>query len=119
MFYNRLEALCLSIKTTPTAFVEGVLSMSRSNVTKWKDGVPPKSDTIMRIAEYFNVSTDYLLGKTDIKNNPTAEYSDEVAEMLKARPLLRELAEKLSTLDDDQLAAFLKIAGLSGDQSQK
>ena len=26
-------------------------------------------DTILRLAEYFNVSTDYLLGRTDIRNN--------------------------------------------------
>lgn len=26
-------------------------------------------DTILKLAEYFNVSTDYLLGRTDIRNN--------------------------------------------------
>ena len=25
-------------------------------------------DTILKLADYFNVSTDYLLGKTDVKN---------------------------------------------------
>lgn len=35
--------------------------MSVRNVTKWKNGNTPKSDTVQKIADYFNVSTDYLL----------------------------------------------------------
>lgn len=28
-------------------------------------------DTILKLSEYFNVSTDYLLGKTDVRNPGT------------------------------------------------
>ena len=32
----------------------------------WKDGERiPSSENIIKIADYFNVSTDYLLGRTD------------------------------------------------------
>lgn len=30
-------------------------------------------DTIIKLANYFNVSTDYLLGKTDIRNHDEIE----------------------------------------------
>lgn len=33
--------------------------------TEKRDMTP---DTILKLAEYFNVSTDYLLGKSDIRN---------------------------------------------------
>lgn len=38
----------------------------------------PKSDRLQQIADYFNVSTDYLLGRTD---NPAIAGSDEFAQV--------------------------------------
>ena len=38
----------------------------------------PKSDRLQEIADYFNVSTDYLLGRTD---NPSIAGSDEFAQV--------------------------------------
>lgn len=39
--------------------------------TEKRDMTP---DTILKLAEYFNVSTDYLLGKSDIRN-PEEKYT--------------------------------------------
>lgn len=48
-----------------------VLGINKQTISDWKSG---KSKTYLKyiqtIADYFNVSTDYLLGKTDIKNPP-------------------------------------------------
>lgn len=38
----------------------------------------PKSDRLQEIADYFNVSTDYLLGRTE---NPAIAGSDEFAQV--------------------------------------
>ena len=38
-----------------------------SNYENEKRDMTP--DTILKLAEYFNVSTDYLLGRADIRNN--------------------------------------------------
>jgi repressor LexA len=65
LFYEQLEKLCLQSNISMTNFVENELKMSRSNVTKWKDGKAPKSDTISKIATYFNVTADYLLTGTE------------------------------------------------------
>lgn len=64
MFFVRLQELCNNkgINVTNLALELGI---SRSNVTNWKNGSIPKSDKIQKIAEYFNVSADYLLGDTD------------------------------------------------------
>lgn len=71
MFFNNLTELChqKGISITQLALV---LNISRSNVTNWKNGSVPKSDKIQKIAEYFNVSTDYLLG-TEPKEKPLDE----------------------------------------------
>ena len=45
------------------------LGLSNSAVSGWKKGkAKPSHDAIVKIAAYFGVSTDYLLGVTD---NPT------------------------------------------------
>jgi transcriptional regulator with XRE-family HTH domain len=61
VFFEQLSELCGKNGISLTSFVVDQLKMSKSNVTKWKDGVPPKSDTVLKIAQYFHVTTDYLL----------------------------------------------------------
>ena len=57
----------------------------------------PKSDRLQEIADYFNVSTDYLLGRTD---NPTLA-SDEVAGYTTED--LRKMARNAITFDGKPL----------------
>lgn len=61
MFYDRLKELCKEKGITLTNLVKE-LHMSTGNLSKWKNGNVPKSDTISALAEYFGVSTDYLMG---------------------------------------------------------
>lgn len=42
-----------------------------SSIQAWKNGKSkPSLDAVSKIADYFNVSTDYLLGKTDDPTPP-------------------------------------------------
>ena len=42
------------------------LSVSQSTVGNWESGMrEPNFDTIKKIAEFFDVTVDYLLGRTD------------------------------------------------------
>ena len=68
MFYDNVYNLCQreGIKITTLA---RSLDLSSSAPTYWKKGSVPKSGTLQKIAEYFNVTTDYLLtGDDKIKN---------------------------------------------------
>ena len=42
--------------------------------TEKRDMTP---DTILKLAEYFNVSTDFLLGKSDVRN-PEKQINDDI-----------------------------------------
>ena len=43
-----------------------VLNYTQSNICEWEKGtVEPKATALQNIANYFNVSIDYLLGRTD------------------------------------------------------
>ena len=58
----------------------------------------PKSDRLQEIADYFNVSTDYLLGRTD---NPVIANDDTIAGYTSND--LRKMAENAKTFDGKPL----------------
>lgn len=61
MFYERLVALCAEKNTNPTALCDAI-GLAQSAATRWKQGSVPRDTTLRKIADYFGVSTDYLLG---------------------------------------------------------
>lgn len=65
MFYERYCRLCKDRGKAPsTAAVE--MGISKSAVTTWKKlGRTPKIDQLKKIADYFDVSLDYLMDETD------------------------------------------------------
>lgn len=45
------------------------LGVTYQTIYKYEKGIAiPPADAIIKLAEYFNVTTDYLLGRTDIPN---------------------------------------------------
>lgn len=64
MFFFFFEELCEKNNTTPNKVAKD-LGLSNATTTKWKKGATPQGKTLAKVADYFNVSTDYLLGKTD------------------------------------------------------
>jgi transcriptional regulator with XRE-family HTH domain len=61
--YERIDALCKSKKTTISAMCKD-LSINRSTLSELSSGRTKSLSTanINKIADYFNVSIDYLLG---------------------------------------------------------
>ena len=64
MFYERLKSLALE-KNKSFNQIERDLNLSRNTLANYKKGQTPSSERALLLANYFNVSTDYLLGKTD------------------------------------------------------
>lgn len=71
MFYDNLSILCKKHNTTVTALVLH-LGLSSSNATTWKNN-RPSVDALIKLADYFNVSVDYLLGRTDTPEKHTED----------------------------------------------
>ncbi|HFI0171081.1 TPA: helix-turn-helix domain-containing protein [Streptococcus suis] len=57
--------------------LENKLSISKNSLYGIKKA-NPKSDRLQEIADYFNVSTDYLLGRTDNPRIASDEKSDNL-----------------------------------------
>lgn len=78
MFYDRLKELCKERGVAVTTVVVTELKMSRGNLSRWSKGGVPKSDTLSTLAEYFGVSTDYLLGTDTLKEKAITILDDPV-----------------------------------------
>ena len=62
MFYDILKKLCEEKNISPSKAATEC-GISRSTVTWWKQHkTSPNSEQVSKLAEYFGVSTDYLLG---------------------------------------------------------
>lgn len=99
---------------------EKKLNLPRSTVYDWRKGRSKSYKKYLpEIANFFNISVDYLLGNEQ-KNKPTVD-DDELTEML-SDPRLKSIYEKLLKLTpenldlaDSQLDAILSHQ----DKSQK
>lgn len=68
MFGKRLKLLRTNLKLTQKQLGKN-LNLSQRAISSYENGLRfPDEQILNLIANYFNVSVDYLLGRTDIKN---------------------------------------------------
>lgn len=64
-FYDRLSIL-MGQKDISARQITIDCKLNHSAITDWKSGkAKPSSEALSKLADYFNVSVDYLLGRTD------------------------------------------------------
>lgn len=67
MFPERLKSLRLEAGLTQKQIAEK-LEIKQQSYAQWESGrTKPRSATLNKFADFFGVTTDYLLGKTNIK----------------------------------------------------
>ena len=65
MFLDRVLQLIKEKGISKNKFLKDI-NLSKNSIDNWeKRGNIPPGDVIAKIAQYFNVSTDYILGLTD------------------------------------------------------
>lgn len=82
--------------------LEAELGFGNGTIVKW-DKSSPSVDKLQKVADYFDVSVDYLLGR---------EPSDETQEMLEylhKNPEMRVLLSSSSKLEKEDLDAVMAI----------
>ena len=115
MFADRLKDLRKARKITQEQLA-AIIGVERSSIGKYegKSHTIPSDDVKYRIAEYFNVSVDYLMGYSDIPNPPLQE--SQITETERKlidcfRSLNIEGQEKLIDYADDlvQSGKYIKV----------
>jgi transcriptional regulator with XRE-family HTH domain len=72
MFKNIFIELCNKKGESPSSVCKKV-NIAPATFSCWTPESVPRKATLMRIADYFGVSVDYLLGKTEQKEKPSPE----------------------------------------------
>lgn len=102
--FDRLKILC-DKQAISVNDLELRLGIGKNSLYSWKKSIPTGANLI-KVADHFNVSTDYLLGRTD-NQNPIdwAEYDrklgkDKLKSLSESVSMIEEIAEQYSTTGD-------------------
>lgn len=103
------------LKNTNVSTVLKALELSTSKMTAWKKGSVPSGDILVKLADYFDVSVDYLLERTDIpyslwkKEKPAylqsglfSEIQDVISCYCSASPEVRKMMMDFLRFAEDQ-----------------
>lgn len=103
MFWERFKNL-LKEKNINQKDIAELCNLTTGAVSSWKHGFIPQTNTLKKIADYFNVSTDYLLGYTDkkytIENEEISEEQKHLLEKYNNAPIgIKMSINKLLDID--------------------
>jgi transcriptional regulator with XRE-family HTH domain len=113
MYYENFEKLCNDNKTNPSR-VSKATGISTATLTSWKKGVyTPKQDKLQLIADFFNVSVDYIM--TGKESEFTVEMAEIDGNLFYMDKIIKDYALKLNSLNNDERKlVFNLIDGLVG-----
>lgn len=83
MFYDVFTSLCEKKDVSPNKALTDC-GISRTSTAKWREGAIPRGITLQKLADYFAVTTDYLLTGEETKKAPDLTEKDrrDVAKMV-------------------------------------
>lgn len=85
--------------------LEEKLGFSRNSLYAWKRS-KPSVDKLQAVADYFHVSTDYLLGRTNSRDTADNDHID-VEDLVNDAAMLTSRDHALSDEDRDAIRAML------------
>lgn len=107
MYYEIFKKLCEINNVTPSK-VSKATGISTATLTSWKKGVyTPKQDKLQLIADYFNVSVDYLMTGKEMEFTIEMARTDAALSNMSER--IKEYALKLAELDEKKQTAIFAL----------
>lgn len=99
---DRVKELA-SVKSVSLAELERKLDFGNGSMRKWSTSTP-SIDKIEKVADYFCVSTDYLLGRT---NDPEIKKADE--KLSSQYRAIQRKAKSLTVADQERLLQIMDL----------
>ena len=92
-----------------------IINVEPSTITNWEKGNrSPKGDMLIRIADYFDCSIDYLLGRTD--NKSPLVYSTTINDTCINLEVHKSYPFELTPEDVENMLRHLDAVGLDIDK---
>lgn len=102
ILYERISGLCKARGITITKMATD-LGIGTSLIRKWKQTSSPSIDKVKLIAEYFDVSTDYLIGLSNVEEPAEKLMSDDdFVSLQRAR-------NKMSPTDREKMMKMIRL----------
>lgn len=108
MFKKIFTELCNGRGEAPSAVCERV-GLSNSAYSKWDETSVPRTATLMRIAEYFNVSVAYLKGEEDAIPTETTGFTVADQSNVKMIPIYETVSAGLGATADDRPTEYIPL----------
>ena len=102
-FYENYVHLCNKIGKSPCA-VASELKLGKPSVTRWKSGTKPRDATVLKVANYFHVTVDELVGDALSGEKETLDPKIEGYSELQKAAL-----QFVLSLPPDKLERFVKM----------
>lgn len=108
-FQTTLRNLLDQTGTTQQSLADSI-GVKRQTISQWKDGITlPDIDSLCKMADFFKVPTDFLLGRSDVKSFDTdiqaihgktglSEKAISVLERLESLPLISGMETNISAI---------------------
>lgn len=116
MFYDQFERLCRQRNIKPTRLARD-LGISATAPGRWRDGAEPKMETVKMIADYFGVTTDYLLSDEPLGNSANSNVSSALVQGSPGGNANVGGGEVLQGLEGEMLRVFRGLSKINQAQA--
>ncbi len=116
MLGDRLKRLRLEKKLTQEELGKKI-NVTKVSISGYENGNrTPDTETLQKLADFFNVTTDYLLGRTDDPNPPESD-NEELGTLARINQLIKEYGieqmgffdiEKWKHLSEEEIEEIIK-----------
>lgn len=89
--------------------LEAKLNLGNGTISRWRKS-SPNSDKLARVADFFHVSLDYLLGRSEKENSPSE---------LELTEGEKDLLELFRLIPEDQQRSFLEMGRVFANSLRK
>lgn len=103
--YETIKVLANS-KQVSIRQLEETLGFGNGTINRWRSTVPG-IDKLEKVADYFNVSVDYLLGRADSVNSTQTPDNQSIARQIMLRSDTSDLSEEDAEDIEKEVERFL------------
>lgn len=116
-FYEKYLCLCNSINKSPSA-VALELKIGKPSVTRWKNGATPRDATVLKIADYFGITVEALMGDKLSVLPPEGAKKAPAAKGEGYTEMQQAAIQFVLSLPPEKLAMFLKMGRAAFEDEQ-